>query len=458
MRSWVCFLVLVLLAGCGSLKGCGGSASAPAAASAPATSSAAPASRPSAPEPPEGRFAKQYLVIVHSSPTPGEGQEIIEKLRAAGLGSAVKRLSTTPFSSLRPCLEVVVAGAFADRQEAMALSGRLEQVGVKHYLKNTGALAADWQRREADCREQAQTRAAVAVRAGSPGEPYFVDLRGPRSFVLLSNQPKDTPGATLHPVGEDRGFWMAALPEDPTGAFKKGDTFDVYDAQGLLKSGCRVKGFASLNRGIPHFSYFQEPEAPKEPGCGSAWPVAELDCSFVQTRAMESDAVFALIGGSPAPRYLSRSEALPEPLKASQEAGLRALADFAKTRGEGEAHAREQGLPLRESFEFHVFAVSGRQVVVGLARFQTGEGNDLCGAPDFRATVSRVVAVEAGGRESPIGGEVHGEGIVAVMDLEGDGHVELLTRDPESPSQLAFVREDGTPVAVSSLPNCDCGC
>ncbi len=286
-----------------------------------------------------------------------------------------------------------------------------------------------------------------------------MDLRGPRSFVLLSHEPKDTLGAKLQQVGEDRGFWMAALQEDPTGAFKKGDTFDVYDAQGLLKSGCHVKGFASLNRGIPHFSYFQEQEAPKDPGCGKAWPVAELDCSFVGTRAMESDAtVFALPGGSPAPRYFTRSEALPEPLKASQEAGLRTLAAFAKTRAEGEAHAHKQGMPLRESLAFHVFGSGGRQVVVGLARFQTGEGNSQCGAPDFRATVSRVVAVEAGGHESPIGGELNGEGVVAVLDFEGDGRVELLTRDPNSPAQMAIVREDGTQVAASFLPNCDCGC
>ncbi len=138
MRSLVSFLVLVLLAGCGSLKGCGGSASAPAFASAPASPPTASASRPSAPEPPEGRFARQYLLIVHTSPTPGEGQDIIEKMRAAGLGSEVKRLSTTPFASLRPCLEIVVAGAFADKQEAMTFSDRLDEGGREALPEERG--------------------------------------------------------------------------------------------------------------------------------------------------------------------------------------------------------------------------------------------------------------------------------------------------------------------------------
>jgi hypothetical protein len=168
--------------------------------------------------------------------------------------------------------------------------------------------------------------------------------------------------------------------------------------------------------------------------------------------------VFALPGGSPAPRYLARTDALPEPVKASQEAALRALPAFAKTRGEAQAHAHEQSLPLQESLEIHGFPAEGRQVVVTLGRFQTGDGFSQCGGPDFKATVSRVVAVSEGGQESPVGGELDGESIVAVLDLEGDGRVELLTRSPADPSQVAFVREDGSRVAASFLPNCDCGC
>ncbi|WP_224240342.1 hypothetical protein [Hyalangium gracile] len=459
MRSLVSFLVLVLLAGCGSMKGCGGSASAPAATPASATSPSASGSKDSAASL-EADFASKYLVIVHSSPMPGEGKDVIEKLGAAGLGSGVKRLSSTPFASLKPCLEVVVAGAFAEKEAAIALAGRLKQAGVKHYLKNAGALAQDRARREADCQRQLQAQAAVAARAGSPGEPRLMDLRGPQSFVLLSSEPKDTPGATLRQVGEDRGFWMATLREDPNGAFQKGATVDVYDRQGLLKSGCRVKGFASLNRGIPHFGYFQDAEPPKEPGCGGAWPVAELDCSLVETRAMQSDAIaFVLPGGAPAPRYFARSDSLPEPLRASQEAALRALPAFAKTRAEGESHAREQGLPLQESVEFRVFSAAGRQVVVGLAHFYTGEGNDVCGGPDFTATVSRVAVVVEGGQESLVAGEVKGESVQAVIDLEGDGRVELLTLDSgDSQGRTAIVREDGSPLAASYLANCDCGC
>jgi hypothetical protein len=350
----------------------------------------------------------------------------------------------------------VVAGAFAQKDAALALAQRLDAAGIENYLKNTGALAQDRERREADCREQAQVLEAPA-RAGRAG-PRFLDLRGERTFVLLSDAPQDSPEVPLHQVGEDRGFWMAALKEDPTGTFKKGEGFQVYDAQGPIQLDCHVKGFAWLNRGTPHFGYFQQPEAPTEPGCGLTWPVAELDCSLMNTRVRESNLAFVLPKGSPVPRYFSRAQALPEPLKAAQEAALRALPAFAKTRAEGQAHAQRQSTPLRESLELRAFPAPGRQVVVGLARFETGEGFNVCGGPDYWATVSRVVAVGEDGKEAPVGGALDGESVLSVMDLEGDGPFELLTRDRVDPSRVALVREDGTPLTATFLPNCDCGC
>jgi hypothetical protein len=452
-RLWM--VVLVVLAGCGP-KACGRSAPAPLASAPDASPAAAVAQPPAAPQPPEARLVGQYLVIVHSSPIPGEGEAVLEKLRAAGLGAQAQRVSTTPFASLRPCLEVVVAGASADKDVALGLAQRLDAAGVSNYLKNAGALAWDRERREADCRAQAQALAAP-VREGASG-PYLLDLRGERTFVLLNGSPQAAPSVPLRQVGEDRGFWMAALKEDPTGTLKKGDAFELYDEQGPIKLPCKVKGFAWLNRGIPHFGYFQQPEPPTGPGCGMAWPVAELDCSLMGTRARESGLAFVLPRGSPAPRYFPRVNALPEPVKAAQESALRALPEYAKARSEGQAHAQKQQVPLLESMEVRAYPAPGRQVVVGLARFQTGKGHSLCGGEDYWASVSRVVAVSDDGREAPLGGGFDGEDILAVMDLEGDGAVELLTRDREDPSRVALAREDGTVLVSSVLISCDSGC
>jgi hypothetical protein len=122
------------------------------------------------------------------------------------------------------------------------------------------------------------------------------------------------------------------------------------------------------------------------------------------------------------------------------------------------AHAQQQGTTLLETLELWAFPAPGRQVMVGLARFQTGEGVSVCGGPDSWASVSRVVAVGEDGREAPVGGELDGESLLAVMDLEGDGRFELLTRARVDPSQVALVREDGTRLTATFLPHCDFGC
>jgi len=451
MRSLVFFLVLVLLAGCGSLKGCSGST--PVATATPAATPTV-AEPLKVPEPPEARFAQKYLVIAHTSPDPGEGEDIVEKLRAAGLGEGVQRLSTTPFTALRPCLEVVVAGVFADKAAAAERSRRLAAAGVESYLKNAGALVQDREGREADCRQQAEARAAAAARALSAQGPFLVESRGERTFLLMEHGQRvaDVPSPGLSQVGEDRGFWLAPLKEDPTGVLEKGARYDVYDTSGQVKEGCQVKGFALLNRGRPHFGYFQREEAPEGPECGENWLVAELDCSIGE--AGSDSVVFALATGRPEPRYFHREE-LPESLREAQKSAVRALPEFMKLREEGQAHAEKQELPLQEELTLHVHPLEGRQLVVGLARLWTGKGNTLCGGEDFAASVSRVVAVGPNEEVTEVGGGLDAEHIKAVVDLEGDGQVELLTRHGDS---VAVVDEDGTYRVSSDMPNCDCGC
>jgi hypothetical protein len=462
MRSLVSFLVLVLLAGCGSLKACGGSApvaTASATPTAPTALAAAPAppAPPKPPEPPEARFAQRYLVIAHTSPNAGEGEDIIEKLRTAGLGEGVERVSTTPFSSLRPCLEVVVAGAFADKAAAEERSRRLAAAGVDNYLRNTGALVQDREARESECQQLAEARRNGALRARPPEGPFLVESRGERTFLLLvSGGSMSFPGPELDQVGDDRRFWLAPLKEDPTGVLAKGARFNVYDASGTRKEGCRVKGFALLHRGRPHFSYFQREEPQGPPDCGGTWPVAELDCPVAGAGDSDSEnVVFALAADRPAPRFFQRSGELAAHVRHAQESALRALPEYETARENGQAHAKEQQEPLQEKLELRVYPLEGRQLVVGLAHLQTGEGHWFCGGEDFWASLSRVVAVSPDEQETPVGGGVDGDDIVGVVDLEGDGQVELLTRRGDA---VSILTEDGAERASSDVPNCDCGC
>jgi hypothetical protein len=179
-------LLLVLLAvpGCRGLRGCGASEP-PAVVSAPqpvVSASPAVVSAPKpevstsveAPPPPEAPYEKAWLVIIHSSPIPGEGAEALEALKRTGLPAKPARLDTNAFRGLRPCLEVVVAHAFARGPEAMAFHQRLAEAGVEAYVKNAGALDPERERKVPLCRAQAELDARARAEAWE-GMPLLVE-------------------------------------------------------------------------------------------------------------------------------------------------------------------------------------------------------------------------------------------------------------------------------------------
>ncbi|WNG49775.1 hypothetical protein F0U60_40910 [Archangium minus] len=449
--SRVLVIVLLALSGCTELRGCGASEPVqPPTPQAPAAE-APDASTPSVvPPPPEARYAKLWLVIIHSSATPGEGSGALEALKKTGLAAEPLRLSTNAFRDLRPCLEVVVAKAFAGRAEANAFQAQLAQAGVEAYVKNAGPLDPDREGKEATCRSGAEAHAARAESLKQQAVPRFVESHVGRTFMLLGEASESV---TLEPVDARRSLWMAAVEQDPTGLFTKGDTVDLYGAEGPLKAGCAVTGFAWINRGMPHFGYFLQEPPPEAPGCGRAWAFAELDCAV----APEAQ-VFALPAGTKAPVFFAPEEGPPDEIRASQENELRRLPRFAALRSEGSILAEQVEEALSEEVRAFSYASGERHAVFTVARFRTGEGNSTCGT-DYNQQVSRAVVLEpgAGERLLPMK-ELVGDEVVGVLDLEGDGQLELLLHESWPSQTVRLVREDGTEVAGASVENCDCGC
>jgi hypothetical protein len=433
-------LVLLALSGCG---GCGASES--------TRVSAPDASTPVvAPPPPEARYARAWLVIIHSSFTPGEGAEALAALAKTGLPAAPYRLSTNAFRGLRPCLEVVVAHAFAGRAEAEAFQKRLAEAGVEAYVKNAGALDLERERKEATCRAEAESAAARARAHGPRAAPRFVEVHDGRTFMLLG--PVDE-GVALASVDERRSLWMAPAETDPTGLFAKGDSVDLYGAAGPVQSGCKVTGFAWLNRGVPHLGYFQQEPPPEAPGCGRPWAFAELDCMMTP-----NDLAFALPAGTKAPVFFSRGEGPSDEMLAAQERALRESPLLARLRAEGSIQAEQAQERLQEDMTAHAFSEGERHVVLTVARIRTGEGNSMCGS-DYSGQLTRAVVLGPAGEARVLGAsELDGDEVAGVMDLEGDGKVELLLHEPWPAQRVRLIREDGTEVAGAEVENCDCGC
>ncbi|MCY1075388.1 hypothetical protein [Archangium lansingense] len=443
-------LVLLAFSGCTELRGCGASEPAPAAVAVAPDAGTPDASTPSvALPPPEARYAKKWLVIVHSSSVPGEGSEVLEAMREKGLPAEPLRLSTNAFRDLRPCLEVVVAKVFAARAEAEAFRKQLSEAGVEAYVKNAGPLEPERERRDATCRAEAEAHAARAEALNRRTVPRFVESHAGRTFMLLG---EGTTSVALEPVDARRSVWMASVEEDPMGLFVKGDTVDLYGAAGPVQAGCTVKGFAWINRGVPHFGYFQQEPPPEAPGCGRPWAFAELDCSVAPDVL-----AFALPAGSKAPVFFEASEGPSAETLAAQEEALRRSARFAALRSEGSIQAEQVQERLSQEVKAFRFASGDTHAVFTVARFRTGEGNSVCGS-DYNQQVTRAVVLGPGGERTLGREELAGEDVVGVLDLEGDGKVELLVQESWPSQAVRLLKEDGSELAGAVVENCDCGC
>ena len=444
--------VVLAVTGCQELRGCGASEPAPPVTAAPAPVAPTPSV---APPPPEARYARQWLVILHSLPTPGTRTEVVEVLAAlakTGLPAEPDRLPSNAFRNLRPCLEVVVARAFAEKAKAEEFQKRLAEAGVAAYVKNAGRLDPDRERKEATCRAEAQAAAARLEAQRREAAPHLVEVHDGRTFMLLG---KVGSNAGLSPVDEGRRLWMAPAETDPTGQFAQGDTVDLYGVAGPLQPGCKVTGFAWINRGVPHFGYFQQEPLANEPGCGQPWAFAELDCGMTP-----SDLAFALPAGTKAPEFFTLGESLSAEEVAEQKSELQRLARFATLRAEGALRAEQVQDKLRQEVKGTRYSAeqAERQVVFAVARFVTGEGNSACGS-DYNEQLTRAVVLGAGGEQRVLtASDLNGDEVAGVMDLEGDGQVELLLHATWPAQRVRLIREDGTELAGSKVDNCDCGC
>jgi hypothetical protein len=448
------------------LPACSGQGAAPAkktepAASAPASVAAKPAAPvavpASAPVVDGAPYGDQWLVILSSSKELGkipEGQQILET--KPELGAKVVRLSSTQFKGLMPCYEIVVAKAFADRKEAAAYSAKLRELGVDNYAKNAGKFIGEQPEVEAYCREEREPEAtscgALRWVTDRPGQTWMeieVD-----ALVLERATASAPPERPLDPGYES---WAAPLTAKTLGPYTVGQKYKLYDASSGNAASCSIKGFVSGTLGTPHFGYLQqaqeEGKPPTAPGCGEAKLYAELDCG-----GAKGD--FALLETEKAPViYVDQGEQTRDTkaLVAVRKA-LEASEEYKTKLADATAEAKAKGQPLQTIISLQAFRRPDRGVFVMKITLQTGEGYIECGGEDLREELVGVVEQAPGGVGKvlfPLQSIDYAE-IDAVLDLEGDGALELL--------QTGFIdsrsihRLDGSEACETSIPFCDCGC
>lgn len=413
-----------------------------------------PASTPALDPKKAEALGDRWLIILSSKKESGFEPPSIAKLaQNPDLAAEVTRVSSTWFKNLMPCYEVVIAKSFSTQKEASEYSKKLTALGIENYAKNAGKFVGAQPQVEAFCQDES------IVDDASCGGLRWVVSREKRSFMRIVLDP-ETEQRTLEnapaPKALDANYesWLAPLTAKNLGPYSIGQKFTVYG--GTTPKSCSIKGFVALTLGTPHFGYLQqaqeEGKPPQGPGCGSEETYAELDCAETEGFA------FAETAKQPTIYQLQAKTEDPK----LYEMALKALssgAEYQKALEGATAQAKEKGQELKTIYGLQFF--KGPQTVALFSiTMQTGEGNNQCGADDVFIEMSALLSWEPGKEPKevllPLRELSYGD-VFGVLDLEGDGKLELETFKPMDTRGLLKLPEQSE-VCELKIDFCDCGC
>lgn len=356
----------------------------PVGTAAPVAPVAPPSPTPApAPEPPAdgiptlagAEHSEAWWVILSSKKEPGVPVPGVEALKSRS-DVRLGRLQSSQFKGLMPCYEVVVAGTFAKKDEALALSAELKKTGLDHYVKNAGKFVGESEQLDAWCSAQ-----LADAGAGHPSRwpTWGVD----RAHVVL-DVPADVAERLVAQAGKpkrlDDELFVAELNLEEAGAYKKGEawrTGKLGDDGGVQD--CVLDRFAVAWQGTPHFGWMEGDKS--SPGCGEPELVGVLKCSETG-----GDVAWPLSRPVASLKTVEIGHDL-EPLAMN---ALRKNAVYATARAEAETHGGE----VKEEIVFNGWTDGKTLYVTASTKITTGEGYDLCGGEDFVAMVSGMIDSE----------------------------------------------------------------
>jgi hypothetical protein len=410
--------------------------------------------------PHEERFGGKYLVIIGSSDSPGRNPPSLQIIAAhPELGAEVARLVSSHFKNLNPCLEVVIAKATATKPQAIAFWKKLKQAGADAYVKNAGPYVGRSAALDAYCANERRPPPPITC-----GRLQFVEIWDSRPFVELSGAALPHGAAELPLRMLSERVWTATIADEELGDVKIGDELSLYGAGTKAPlATCRIRRFLLMARGTPHFSYGKsedgDEEEPEEPGCGSALPFAELKC---QSLPDPEDGVnlFAVPARGKQP-LLYEEEVVSDAAAKALDGQASAIAETSEAHRlalkEGTALAQGLNAELETSQKVRVFSSGKRRIAVVEIQLFTGEGGTLC-SNDVRIDLRGLFTIE-GDRLvralSPLR-RVRETELVGLIDLEGDGRVEVLVN--EFPDRRSIETSEEASICGTSIPYCDCPC
>ena len=389
----------------------------------------------------------RWLIILSSKKDPDHipdgARALLSGEAGVGLpaGQSLVRLDSTAFKGLQPCYDIVVAGAYDDREAAVAASEALTAAGIDNYPRQPGRFVGAQPQVEAWCQDQ-----SLNVEAACPADVVLGDTHDGRHFLaipLAEVQFERALEGTATPKRLSDTAWVAPLDAQQLGRFSVGATWQAFGPEGQVAA-CTTRGFAAVTRGTPHFGWHDTDRS--TPGCGTPTVMAELDCAGLD----------ALAWAQPTGGKGRAATAVDEPASSGIAGAQGQVAPTWMTAEmEAAGQARSRGAPLDMEVSVSGWSLGDTELLAFRTTWMTGLGHDECGGDDVRLEVW--AASDASGEHLLPARPARTFTSVVPVDVDGDGTFEVWTRDFTGSTAL-YVGTSTTPACRLAFDFCDCSC
>ncbi len=339
--------------------------------------------------------------------------------------SPIGLLDSNLLNGLEPCQELLVYAAFGTREQGEQLVASLAATGFPWELRYAGSFVGRQDRLAESCERQ-----PLPLKCGDLG---FVQLHDGVPYLALSPQAAGAPAWNpdrLEPLGSP-DTWALSLDVGSLGGYSTGDGVDLWDPEAAGTTGaavsCVVSGFSVLVSGTPHHAYLQSAVAPTGPACGEPGFFADLDCPSIPLGSW----ALAQPRGSVEPAWGLGGETLSDPLlsrmvrdELADDPLLRDLYQQARQ----EAFQGHEG--VRRGTRVTRYSLQGSSLLLVEVALRAGRPDEVCTGTTTTADFAGLYLDEGGSLGElllPLR-DISGYTVEGLMDLERDGHPELLLR------------------------------
>ena len=249
--------------------------------------------------------------------------------------------------------------------------------------------------------------------------------------------------------------WSASVELTRSHGLAVGDRVEAWNPGAAQATACRVTGFEVYREPSWESDRTVAPSTSEFIGepCGRRGLRAMLTCDGPTTRL-----ALATTPGRTNP-FLDENQ-VSSSMRTTAISVVQSAEVMQSAQFELAEHALELGSEISVSHRVRRFELDGRPVLLVTTDAHTGEGHSECGGPDLAYSFETLLSFDKRGRVKsaivPTRSRYETDGIVGLVDVEGDGVVEVLRS--ESGYVWSLETADEVPILQQESRACGCSC